>query len=64
MDCNGHCGISAKTYVSIKYMIVIWDCGTKYQEAVPLCSIDAATVAEELVKLFFRVGIPVDILID
>lgn len=45
-------------------MIVIWDCGTKYQEAVPLCSIDAATVAEELVKLFFRVGIPVDILID
>ena len=46
------------------YVLVICDYATRYPEAVPLCSIDAEHVAEELVKLFSRVGIPREILTD
>ena len=45
-----------------RYVLVICDYATRYPEAVPLCSIDAEHVAEELVKLFSRVGIPREIL--
>jgi transposase InsO family protein len=46
------------------YVLVICDYATRYSEAVPLRSIDAEHVAEELVKLFSRVGIPKEILTD
>ena len=47
-----------------KCVLVICDYATRYPEAVPLRSIDAAHVAEELLKFFARVGIPTDILTD
>ena len=47
-----------------RYILVICDYGTRYPEAIPLRSIDAEHVAEELVKLFARVGVPGEILTD
>ena len=47
-----------------RYVLVICDYGTKYPEAVPLKSIDAKAVAEELMVIFSRVGIPREILTD
>ena len=41
-----------------RYVLVVCDYGTRYPEAVPLKSIDAEHIAEELVKMFARVGIP------
>ena len=46
------------------YVLVVCDYGTKYPEAVPLRSIDAEMVAEELMVIFSRVGIPREILTD
>jgi len=40
------------------------DYATRYPEAVPLQNIDAGTVAEELVKIFARVGVPSELLTD
>ena len=37
---------------------------TRYPEAVPMKSVDAASVAEELLKIFSRVGVPQEILTD
>ena len=47
-----------------KYVLVLCDYATRYPEAIPLCSIDASTIAEELVKMFARVGVPREILTD
>ena len=47
-----------------RYVLVICDYATRFPEAVPMRSIDAENVAEELLKLFARVGIPVEILTD
>ena len=47
-----------------RYVLVICDYATRYPEAVPLKTIDAEHVAEELVKLFSRVGVPREILTD
>ena len=47
-----------------KYILVVCDYATRYPEAIPLRSIDAEHVAEELVKLFARVGVPGEILTD
>ena len=47
-----------------RYVLVVCDYGTRYPEAVPLKSIDAEHIAEELVKMFARVGIPKEILTD
>ncbi|KAL5509796.1 hypothetical protein EMCRGX_G005226 [Ephydatia muelleri] len=47
-----------------KYILVICDYATRYPEAVPLKSIDAESVAEELIKVFARVGVPREILTD
>lgn len=44
--------------------MVICDYATRYPEAVPLQSIDAENIAEELLKLFARVGIPREIITD
>ena len=46
------------------YILVVCDYATRYPEAVPLRSIDAEHVAEELVVLFSRVGVPKEILTD
>ena len=47
-----------------RYVLVVCDYGTRYPEAVPLRSIDATTIAEELMLIFSRVGIPSEILTD
>ena len=47
-----------------KYILVICDYATRYPEAVPLRTCDAEALAEELGKLFSRVGIPKEILTD
>ena len=47
-----------------RFILVICDYATRYPEAVPLRSIDAEHVAEELIKFFARVGIPKEILTD
>ena len=47
-----------------KYILVICDYATQYPEAVPLRTCDTEAVAEELVKLFSRVGIPKETLTD
>ena len=47
-----------------KYILVICDYATRYPEAIPLRSIDAEHIAEELVKVFSRVGVPKEILTD
>ena len=47
-----------------RFILVICDYATRYPEAVPLRSVDAEHVAEELVKLFTRVGVPAEVLTD
>ena len=47
-----------------RYILVICDYVTRYPEAIPLRSIDAEHVAEELLKFFSRVGVPQEILTD
>ena len=47
-----------------KYILVICDYATRYPEAIPLRSIDAGHIAEELIKVFARVGVPKEILTD
>ena len=46
------------------FILEMCDYGTRYPEAIPLISVDAEHVAEELVKLFKRVGVPAEILTD
>ena len=40
------------------YILMMSDYATRYPEAVPVKAIDAEHIAEELVKIFARVGIP------
>ena len=47
-----------------KYILVVCDYATCYPEAIPMKTIDAERVAEELVKIFSRVGIHHEILTD
>ena len=47
-----------------KYILVVCDYATRYPEAIPLRSIDAEHVAEELLKIFARVGVPEEIQTD
>ena len=53
------CSCSGKRYV-----LVICDYTTRYPEAIPLYSTDASHIAEELIEVFARVGIPSEILTD
>ena len=46
------------------YILALCDYATHYPEAVALRSIDAEHIAEELVHIFVRVGIPEKILTD
>uniref|UniRef100_A0A1X7T3K8 Integrase catalytic domain-containing protein n=1 Tax=Amphimedon queenslandica TaxID=400682 RepID=A0A1X7T3K8_AMPQE len=47
-----------------QYILVICDYATRFPEAIPMRSIDAAHIAEELLHLFARVGVPEEILTD
>ena len=47
-----------------RFILVICDYATRYPEAIPLRSIDAVHIAEELIKVFARLGIPEEILTD
>ena len=62
-NCHGHYWSHAKELRN-KYVLVICDYATCYPEAIPLCSIDAKHIAENLLKVFARVGIPREILTD
>ena len=47
-----------------RYVLVVCDYATRYPEAIALHTIDAGHIAEELMKLFARVGVPEEILTD
>ena len=47
-----------------KYILTMMDYGTKYPEAAPLKDIQAEAVAEALVNMLTRVGVPREILSD
>ena len=47
-----------------RYILTLVDFVTRYPEAVPLKTIDTETVAEALVNIFSRLGVPEEILSD
>ena len=47
-----------------RFVLVLCDYATRYAEAVPMRTVHAEAVADELVKVFSRVGIPEEILTD
>ena len=47
-----------------RYILTIVDYATRYPEAVPLANIDTQTVAEALIDVYSRVGVPKEILTD
>ena len=47
-----------------RYILTLVDFATRYPEAVPLKNIDTETVAEALVDIFSRMGVPEEILSD
>ena len=53
-----------RTAAGNKFILVICDYATRYPEAIALPDITAETVAEHLITLFTRVGIPAEILTD
>lgn len=53
-----------RSHAGNRYVLVVCDYATRNPEAMALRNIDAESVAEELVKLFARVGIPREILTD
>ena len=61
MICLGEFSHRQKEEVNILTMM---DYATRYPEAVPLKDIEAETVAEALVNMFTRVGVPKEILND
>ena len=47
-----------------RYILTLVDFATRYPEAVPLKNIDIQTVAEALMDIFSRLGVPEEILSD
>ena len=47
-----------------RFVLLIFDYATRYPEAVPMKNVDAGSVADELIKVFSRVGVPREILTD
>ena len=45
-------------------VLVICNCATRYAEAMALKSIEGEVIDEKLIRLFSRVGVPKEILID
>ena len=53
-----------RTKTGNQYILVMCDYATRYPEAVPVKAVDAEHIAEELVRIFARVGIPEEMLTD
>ena len=53
-----------RSHLGKKYNLVICDYTTRYPKDIALKSIEAECIAEELMKLFARVGVPKEILTD
>ena len=51
-------GLLPRSKSGNKYILVLCNYATRYPEAIPLRSIDAEHVAEEIIKIFARVGSP------
>ena len=47
-----------------RYILTLVDYATRYPEAVPLKNIDTETVAEALLDMYSRLGIPEEVLSD
>ena len=47
-----------------RFILVICDYATRYPETIALRTVDAPTIAEELLKFFARMGVPEEILTD
>ena len=47
-----------------RYILTMIDYATRFPEAVPLPSVESERVAEALVQMFSRVGIPDEMLTD
>ena len=47
-----------------RYILTLVDYATRYPEAATLYTIDTETIADELIKIFSRVGLPDEILTD
>ena len=47
-----------------RYILTLVDSATRYPEAVPLKNIDTETVAEALLVMYSRVGVPEEVLSD
>jgi len=56
--------IAPMTERNNRYILTMVDYATRYPEAVALSKIDAETVAEALVTMFSRVGVPEEIVIE
>ena len=61
MDIVGPLLRSIKGY---KYILVVCDYATRYPEVIPLKKFTADALAEELITLFARYGVPKEILTD
>ena len=57
-------GPLSRSHSGNRYIIVVCDYATRYPEAMAICPINSERITKELVKLFARVGIPEEILID
>ena len=53
-----------RTQTGYRYILVICDYATRYPEAFPLRKISARPIAQALLQLFSRVGIPQEVLTD
>ncbi|KAL5516790.1 hypothetical protein EMCRGX_G002203 [Ephydatia muelleri] len=53
-----------RTKTGNRYILVMCDYATRCPEAVPVKAVDAEHIAEELVRIFARVGIPEEMLTD
>ena len=47
-----------------RFILTICDYATRYPEAIPLPSTEAPRIAKELLKIFTRVGVPEEVLMD
>ena len=53
-----------QTKICNKYILTCMCLGSKYPEAIPLKQVDVETVAEGMLEVFSRTGIPCEILTD
>ncbi len=53
-----------RTKAGNRYILTLMDYGSRYPEAIPITQTDSKTIAQALIRLFSRVGIPREILTD